>query len=292
MTSQRITCLKCNGHNFVVTAEKGMKHCFNCGYHVFDRSMSYVPLVRSKNIAQIRLFYTEIARYYHSNLQTEHRQYLNKRGITDQTIQELQIGYCPDGKHPYYKGMIAKEAGLALSDQTCSLKERITFPFISEDEGVTDLWGRDLSENGSYKYKSPYTYNNIQRGSDYPYLVDSMIGAKRIIITEGIIKPILPYQYGLSCVGMPGTLAYRPIHPTADQEVIICFDNQVNHRSELITAITKISNQFYMPKIATLPLRDKKKQDIDSYILSYGIEEFNRVIDGALDYKVWRGLVI
>ena len=285
--SYKTLCPQCGKSNFYVTEHNGTKYCFNCAYLEKDGDYEDVK-VRSENIEGIREYYRELTEYYHSCLEPKHRIFLNERGITDTTIERLKIGYCPNSSHVLYTHPLGKESGLVLSTKEPFLSDRVIFPYWFDNQ-VTDMRGRSLVLHGAEKYKSPF-HSAYFRGADYAYNI-STTPEKTIVITEGEIKSILPEQEGLPTKGLPGMNANRQITVSPFKNMVICFDNQRHKRIELIRAIKRIAQRIPNVKIATLPLRGKEKQDIDSYILNYGIDAYKQVISAALPYDVWKGYV-
>lgn len=291
-STYRTTCNQCGGSNNVVWNNDGHSYCYNCGAYQ-GKSTAEVKIVkRSPHIKLIREFYAELSEAYHKNLRDEHYIWLFKRGISEHSIKTLKIGYCGDGYIPLYASKIVTESGIYYNSHITH-KGRIVFPFISE-YGVTDIWSRSITADDTVKYKGCFS-PAFRRGSDYMYMHDACYkpdAHKRIVHTEGIIKAVIANQYGIPCIATPGTLSNRPgTTPLAGQEQIICFDNQIDHRRELITAIKKRAEQYINPKIATLPLRGNSKADIDQYILQFGIDDYRRVVESALEYDVWKQLV-
>ena len=284
--SYKTTCPNCGKGNFYVTEENGMKYCFNCTYVEKDGAIEQTK-VRSEHIDSIRNYYNELVEYYHSCLDTEHVTFLHNRGITDDTIQRLKIGYCPNSAHVLYTHPLAKESGMSIKNEPF-LADRIVFPYWFDNQ-VTDIRGRSLVLQGAEKYKSPF-HSAYFRGADYAYNVKT-ISEKTIVVTEGEIKSILPEQHGLPTKGLPGMNANRMIAVAPFQKVVICFDNQRHKRADLIRAIKRLAQRIPNVFIATLPLRGKDKQDIDSYILSYGVDAYKQVIAAAMPYDRWRGYV-
>jgi DNA primase len=285
--SYKTECPKCQGHNFYVTEHNGIRYCFNCGY-VEKEGYGEQVKVRSEHIPVFRDLYKELAFYYHSNLDTEHRNYLYERGLTDESINRLQIGYCPDSSHILYTHPLAIESGVAYKGKAF-LANRIIFPYWVENE-VTDLRGRIFQINDDRKYLSLFQ-SGYFRGADYAYL-PSTNPSDTIVITEGEIKAILPEQYNIPTKGIPGMLSQRQISIYPYKKAILCFDNQRYGRRQLFAAIKKWVERIPHILIATLPLRGKDKQDIDSYILSYGVQAFQDVLKNAIPYNTWKGLVM
>lgn len=292
-STYRTVCPNCGGNNYSVwnDASKGT-YCWNCQYTEKQSTTPVRVLRRSTRIPEIRAYYLELSKYWHSCLSTEHRNYLYSRGISDYSINSLQLGYCPPHFHPLYNAGIAVEAGVFYRGHI-QLADRITFPFLVDKE-ITDFYGRALDPSAEVKYLGLFG-GAWKRGADYCYLHNDCYipeAHERIVRTEGIIKGIISRQYGVPCVCNPGTLAHRPgTTPLAGQDQIIIYDNQVHHRRELISAIKKEASYYSKPKIGTLPLRGKEKQDIDSYILEYGVTDYLRIVNGAKEYSYWLQLI-
>lgn len=293
MANYKTVCPECGGNNFGVAEEKGFAYCFNCEhYQKLDNTYARVSIKRSNKISEIREYYSVMAEYWHTCLSKEHRLFLYSRGISDHSINTLKLGYCAADYHILYGAAIAAEAGIFYKGHV-QLADRITFPFFAEGQ-VTDFYGRSLDPNSEIRYLGLFG-GSWKRGADYAYMHDCAYKSNardKLIRTEGLIKAIIANQYGFPCIAYPGTLAYRSgTPPMQGQSQVIVFDNQVNHRRELIKAIKKEAERYSNPKIGVLPLKGKSKADIDQFLLEFGIDEFRRVIDGALDFEVWQKLV-
>jgi DNA primase len=283
----RTHCPKCHGHSYVITPKNGLSFCFLCRYWERDGDAPVQSKVRSQYINEIRNLYTQAAHYYHSSLTTEAITFLHTRGVTDQTIQDALLGYCPVGKSPLYKGTIAVEAGLGLPhDESGVLAGRITLPYFRDAGVVSDIRGRSITPNEEIKYKSLYNHAFF-RGADYPFNYH-VRDNKRIILTEGELKAILATQYGYTALALPGMTSWKDgFTQQEDQHVVIIFDSQVKNalhvRDAIIRAASKLNNVY----IGTLPLFGKQKMDIDQLILEHGIDIFRDVVNNALPYQIW-----
>lgn len=288
--SYKTDCPNCGGNNLYVTPSNGVSYCFNCSHYSRNSNSPIKPIKRYKSIPDIRAYYDEITKYYHSCLSVEHRQWLYGRGISDYSINKLRIGFCPNDVHLTYKNTIAKISGLVMPDGMPAMGGRIIFPFFAEGL-VTDVWGRAIDKDNPIRYRGP-AFPAYSRGADYTYCHDSAYkNPEYVVRTEGIIKTVIANQYGIHCVGYPGTTAYRSgTPPMIGQKQIICFDSQVAHRRELLRAIKTEAARYKNAYIAALPLRGSSKTDIDSYILKYGIDDFRRIIDSALPFEQWQQL--
>jgi DNA primase len=284
--SYKTTCPACSGSNLYVTPHNAKSYCFNCGY--FAQEGKAEPLKRSERIKEIRELYTELARYYHSCLEPEHRLFLNKRGISDETIQKYQLGFVPQSHHILYDDLAVNHAGIARKNKTAFLGDRIVFPYMVNGV-ITDLRGRTLTQH-IVPYLSPRG-SAYFRGADYTFNHEAL-QYDRVVITEGEIKAIASNQAGIPSVAIPGIISLRPqLKQRVGQSFTICFDSQVNHWFDVVRAIQRLKKHFDNLLIATLPLMGRTKMDIDDFIKDFGIEAYKRVIDRAVPYNTWIKLV-
>ena len=270
------TCPECGKSNFYITEQMG--YCFNCAYKEFYTE--YEQVKPSNHIDRYREIYTEIAKYYHSCLSTEHINYLLSRGITYEDIERLQIGYCPPDIHRIYLHPLARECGLVTSKKEPFLSNRIVFPYFFQDK-VTDLRGR--ADTG-IRYLSCYG-SSVFRGARFAYgYTDEQ---DHVVITEGEIKAIIGSHSKYVFNGLPGINAKRMITPA--KQYTILFDTQKNAKRELQQAIIHLADTLPSVRIATLPLMGYDKMDVDTYmLLGHSIET---IIENALDYHEWRSYV-
>lgn len=278
----KTTCVQCHGSNFYVTPENGIGFCFNC--HYTTREHDTRSIVRYHDIVGIRQLYAELARYYHSCISTEHVRYLDQRGITTEDIQTYQIGYCPDERHVLYTSELSREAGISTKDGLSCLRGRLVLPYRHRSVTV-DMRGRTMG-NDEKKYLSLYN-SGYFRGSDYPYCADDMYKGDTIILTEGEFKTIFSRKL-FPTIGIPGIQSLKP-GILKDKTYVICFDSQLD-MSDVNRAINRIGSILPHVKVATLPLKGAAKQDIDSFILQFGLDAYEKVINRALPFSEWKAL--
>lgn len=287
--SYKDTCPQCGKDNLYITPHNGVSYCFTPGCEYFENGKHVLrKKERSTHIQDIRAYYTVMAEYYHSNLNTHARNYLYKRGFIDTTIQELKIGYCPTGKHHYYNTPIALESGLTTNRKDGFLAGRITFPYFKTKDIVSDIRGRAVDKT-DIRYKSPFG-DTYYRGADYPYNYHLYNTAPVVLLTEGEIKADIAMQVGYPTLALPGIKTWRKGFTQKDnQKIIIVFDTQKD-MSGIRLAIDKIQSFVESSYVATLPLMGKDKMDIDTLILEYGSDIFDMVIESALPYYDWKVL--
>lgn len=281
----KTTCPRCGGNDFYVTPHNGMGYCFHCTYlEKSGESREVTQLTYS--IEAVREVYKYLADYYHSCLTEEARVYLNSRGFDDGTIERLRLGYITEECPKMLDKALARDTGLFVDGKSV-LAGRISFPYLVGN-AVTDIRGRSLDKTHPVKYKSPMGSSEI-RGAVFPYNYEDSHTTH--VVTEGEIKAAISSQAGVPAVALPGIVSWRPRLRCGEKQVII-FDSTTNRSTREITfrAIDSLAGKLVNPYVAMLPLRGNDKMDIDSYILSYGEEEYRLIVQNALPYDEWATL--
>ena len=283
--AEYLPCPACGGDRLYYTPHNDLKFCFHCG-HTERNGQGKLP-VRYYDIPAIRQIYTELAHWYHSCLDTPQLEYLTRRGVSEQEVKEYKIGYVPPYAHVLYQSITAQEAGIATAQYKPFLAERIVFPYWVE--GIcTDMRGRAVGDH-SIRYLA-CKGGGYYRGADYPYNYCAL-SADTVVITEGELKCIAGNKV-YPCGSLPGIMSMRPqLRQRTDQTFVVCFDSQIQNTLQVHSAIHRLASMFINLKVATLPLKGKEKQDIDSFILDYGKEAYQVVIDRALPYTTWKELI-
>ena len=182
----------------------------------------------------------EIMQFFHDSLEEAHWDYFHSRGIKDETIKELMLGYAPADpkalvgfmrdKYPtkdlYLTGMFHK-----IKDGAISLYlDRLVFPYLRSNEVVysigrlPDHMGLELTipleerhetDRGKYKkhltYKESRKYVSQHAVEHVIYGIDSIRGADEVVIAEGIVDAILAIQQGFACLS-PVTTKFKDEH--------------------------------------------------------------------------------
>ncbi|MEW6141912.1 MAG: DNA primase [Chloroflexota bacterium] len=156
-----------------------------------------------------------VAQYYHHLLLTTPaaataRAYIEKRGLTADTVKSFQLGYSPDGweilkQYLMEKGYIEKEllaAGLLVARETGGsydrFRNRLMFPIRDFQGRVTGLGARALDDSLPKYINSPQTA--VFDKSSTLYGIDRAKSAIRerglAVIVEGYMDVIMAHQYG------------------------------------------------------------------------------------------------
>ena len=230
-----------NTPSFTINEEKHFYHCFGCQAHgsIFDfvmetEGLSFPEAVESlaaeagldiprdtaeaRNAQKRRQSLYDVTEYvtklYEKALQSpenkQARDYLARRGLTDDTIRRFRVGFAPTGRH-FLRSALATEnidEGLAVAagliirpeqgDPYDRFRSRIIFP-ICDRRGRTIAFGGRIIGNGEPKYlNSPETLL-FQKGTTlYGIHLAAHVARKTetIILTEGYLDVIALAQAG------------------------------------------------------------------------------------------------
>lgn len=237
--------------SFMVSRDKGIWHCFGCGKggDVFSfvqeiEGLDFLEALRMlAQKAGVELSYSDpklqskkqrlfdllklAARVYH-RLLLEHpkadqpRKYLEKRGMSSETIDTFQIGYAPESWEGVSKYLLSKgfsdeeifQSGLTVRREQRAgfydrFRHRIMFPVHDHLGRVVGFGGRSLEPNQTPKYvNTPQTALYNKSGILYGlHLAKTAIKSqKSAVLVEGYMDAIASHQAGVQCaVASSGT---------------------------------------------------------------------------------------
>ncbi|HSH35349.1 DNA primase [Schnuerera sp.] len=248
----------------------------------------------------------EAAKFYYYNLKKskEASRYLQNRKINEKVIKKFGLGYAPDRwdsikkylQQKGYKEVDIEKAGLIgrRKDDTGyydKFRNRIIFPIIDAKKRVIGFGGRIL-DNTMPKYLNSkdtlvfskgdnlYGLNLIKRYSD----------SQKLILVEGYMDVIALAQNGIDYVvaslGTAFTHNQAKLLKRYKREIYICYDSDKAGINASIKALNILRKEGVEPKVIVLPTG----QDPDDFINKNGLNEFNKLINKALnyiDYKIF-----
>jgi len=220
--------------------------------------------------------------------------YLEKRGISAESINLFKIGYAPQGwdnllQHLRHRGCadsIIKEAGLAVSGEKGiydMFRHRIMFPITSGSGNVLAFGGRALDDSLPKYINSPETA--VYKKSDTLFGLSAAKEEIRrlgtVLIVEGYMDVVLCRQFGFNNVVAPLGTALTPGHiqklrPLAGRAVLV-FDGDAAGRSAAKRTLPLICRNNYKASVLVLP----DNEDPDSYLRKHGSPAFRAMIEGA-----------
>lgn len=197
--------------------------------------------------------------------------YLKERGLSEQTIRAMRLGYWPDGDLGWEIGSEAAiEIGLKKPTNEWTLRDRIIIPY-TRDGIVETVRGRaNPFGDDKIKYMSlPGTEVTLF----YPQALDV---ASPIFIAEGEFDAIVLYQVGYQALASPGANVGIAKQLLSFPRCYICFDGDDAGRS----GAKAIKNQ--VPEVYEVSLPDG--MDVSDYIKTYGEDSFTHLVANAKFY--------
>ncbi len=290
--------------SFMVSPTKQIWHCFGCGLggDVFEfiKQIENIEFAEALKILADRagvelkkptfeqiqgdkkkdVLYeinTQAAKYFakvlwESNAGAEALDYLRRRGLTDQTIKNWQLGYAPDDFH-YLENFLAKgfdkrdieQAGLIIkSDRDAGyfdrFHDRVMFPIINLHGQTVGFTGRllhDKPNTGKY-INSPETpiYNKSQVIYGLYAGKQSIRKGDRAILVEGNMDVIACHQVGFDqAVATSGTALTQDqlnILKRFTENLVFAFDTDAAGSTATKRALELALNSGFNVKIANL----------------------------------------
>ncbi len=268
----------CPFHNekspsFVISPERGIWKCFGCGkggdifkFIVEKEGVEFgeaveilakragITLQRKKSAksnTRDRLFEAnaKASEFFHFLL-TEHKlgkpalEYLQKRGLTDETIKLFQLGYAPNSWQSLAhfltkRGFTRKElvdAGLLIESRSNGydrFRGRIMYPFVDVKGQYMGMSGRVLGK-GEPKYLNTPQTQVFDKGNSLfgLNLTKADIRSKKMaIIVEGEMDMIMSYQSGVKNIvaskGTALTTGQIELIKKYTETVALCFDKDL-----------------------------------------------------------------
>lgn len=264
--------------SFVVSSEKQICHCFGCskGGDIFTfvqevEGVNFVEAIEfladragikiDKKKLKDRLPRDEKGEYFLAHKlaceffenelfsSVEGRKvldYLDRRGVNEETIREFRLGFAPDKYDALYpcilkkgisknvllsSGLVASK-GLGIDDVYDKYRSRLIFPIFDFLGRICGFGGRALKKDQSPKYlNSPDNpiYNKSKLLYGLSHAKQFVKESDSVILVEGYFDMILPYQHGIKNLAATCGTAL-----TADQarlvkrlttNVVTCFDS-------------------------------------------------------------------
>ena len=305
--------------SFNVVEDKQFYHCFGCGRSgdVFKfieeyQGVSFMEAVqllgervgiqltmpvpsRPQQVSPHQALYDmheEAARFYHAILMTtkmgeEARDYLYKRGLTDEVLKHFQIGLAPAERTYLYQRLADKfeekdllDSGLFyLSDGNQfhdTFFGRIIFPLTNDKGQVIAFSGRIWQEtdNQTAKYKNSRSTSIFNKSYELYHLDKAKKGTGKIpelYLMEGFMDVIAAYRAGIeNAVASMGTALSRE-HvehlKRLTQKLVLVYDGDKAGQAATLKALDEIGD---MPvQIVSMP----DNLDPDEYLQKNGPED-------------------
>jgi DNA primase len=227
------------------------------------------------------------------------REYLEKRGISDETRKNFRIGYAPDSWDALMTFLKSKGADEKLIEQSglVSINEekkrvydrfrgRVMFPVLDVD-GKPIAFGARILDKGEPKYlNSPETPAYIKGEHLYGLFQDKedIRRKKFAILVEGYLDLIALYQAGVhnavASLGTAFTAQQAKLLGRFARKIVVNYDGDSAGVKAARRAIETLLAEDFEIKVLVLP----DGQDPDDFIRANGVDSYNIQRGNAFPY--------
>ena len=305
-----------------VSSEKQIYKCFVCGSscNVFNFVMDYehlsfqetIRLLANKhgmseefNIKTIESKYQPFydimniaCAFYQNNLYSKEgekaREYLKKRGLTEEIIKEFQIGLSLREMDTLTR--LLQNKGYSLEDLNLidlsntshdSYINRIMFPLNNQKGQVNGFSGRIYNNEDLNKYqntKETPIFKKRENLFNYHRAKEAIRKEKSVIVMEGFMAVIRAYSVGIkNCIATMGTALSQEqlqLIKRLSNNVILCYDGDQAGLKATMQNGEQFLKSGLNPKVIVL----EDDLDPDDYIIKYGRDDFQNLIDNAINF--------
>jgi DNA primase len=227
------------------------------------------------------------------------REYLTRRGITDETRRVFRLGYAPDSwdalsAHLKQRGATAQQierSGLVVRKDAGGFydrfRARLIFPVLDAQGRAVAFGGRTLSPDGEPKYlNSPETpaYTKGRHLYGLHQTRDEIRRRKFVILVEGYLDLIVPFQAGVrnmvASLGTALTPEQAKLLGRFARKVVINYDGDRAGTKAAGRAIETLLAEDFEVKVLVLP----DNADPDEFIRQSGVEAYQERRGKALPH--------
>ena len=243
-----------------------------------------------------------VNKYYENNINTKNglgaKDYLYKRGLSDEDISKFRIGLSPD-EPATLKNILEKKGYTIKTIEDLGLvndvdgkffdvfRGRIMFPLYDTEGHVIGYSARIYRGEALAKYintKETYLYKKGNYLYNYHLAKDEAKRSKKLIIVEGQMDAIRLYINGVkNVVALMGTALTKEQVELIKRlrcEVVLGLDGDEAGKM----ATLKNGEILTQNNINVQVIRINLKKDPDEYVLTYGIDGYLKMINNPVDY--------
>lgn len=317
-----------NHPSMSVSREKQIYRCFSCGAsgNVFSFVQNYeqisfretlallakeagVELTGNFKVSEKKSKYDHFYQIYDlsmrvyqnnmmSNIGLSAKKYLKERGITDSIIKEFGIGLAGGTSDQLTKllekkGYLVKDLNaIGLSIQEHDIyQDRIMFPLFDTYGKCVGFSGRRyLNEEGSKYINTKETPIFIKGNTLYNYhrAREHVRLKKQVLVMEGFMDVIRSSTADVkNVVALMGTAMTHEqvlLLKRLSNDIVLCFDGDDAGRHATIVNGEELDKNGFSVRVVELSGGD----DPDTYILKYGAESFQNLVQSAITYHDFR----
>jgi DNA primase len=262
--------------------------------------------LRSELNKQLMAIMLEAARYYYLNLVSEAglpgRQYVQKRGLTVQTIKKFGIGYASeewDGLLNHLRSRNFNQEDLLIKSGLFKkgkngqfydlFRHRLMFPIMDVMGRVIAFGGRVLDDSLPKYINSPETPIYVKGRHLYGLNLAKSSRQAGLIMVEGYMDVLALHQAEVSntvaSLGTALTESQAALLRKFAEEVTIAYDSDLAGQAAALRSLDILSGRGI--KVSVLQVPDGK--DPDEFIHRNGAERFRALLPKALplmDFKL------
>lgn len=310
-----------------VSRDKQIYKCFSCGAsgNVFNFVMDYEHVdfkealvilakkagivLNSVNVKSKENKYDKYYKMYDislklyqnnlsSNLGTSAKEYLHKRGITDELIKTFKIGLATTSKDSLTKILNSKDYtnreielyGLGTGTNDLYIN-RIMFPLFDISNNIVGFSGRIYNTSSSSKYINTKETPIFKKGEllyNYYNAKDSVRLLKKIVLVEGFMDVIRLHSINVTnAIALMGTsLTKEQINllKRLSLNIILCLDGDSAGRKAMSVNGALLEESGFNVTVVELP----DNLDPDEYILKNGKEKYVSLLDNSIPYSDYK----
>lgn len=227
------------------------------------------------------------------------REYIEGRGISDETRESFRLGYAPNswdalGSHLKRKGASASEierSGLVVKKDAGGFYDRfrgrLIFPVMDAQGRPVAFGARALRPEDEPKYlNSPETaaYTKGRHLFGLNVTRDDIRRKKFAILVEGYLDLIVPFQFGVrnvvASLGTALTPEQARLLGRFARRVVVNYDGDRAGIQAAKRAIETLLSEDFEVKVLSLP----DGADPDEFLRAHGAEEYNKRRGEALPH--------
>lgn len=309
-----------------VSEDKQIYKCFSCGAsgNVFNFIMDYehVDFKEALNILAKRVgislgnvnvksenkfdkyykMYDLALKFYQNNINSSlgsgAKDYLNKRGITDEMIKRFRIGLSFGDKEGLTTLLLNKEYskkememyGLGNGYNDLYIN-RIVFPLFDVSGKVVGFSGRIYNSSSDSKYINTKETNIFKKGEmlyNFYDAKDEIRLEKKLIIVEGFMDVIRLYSVGIkNVVALMGTSLTKEqikLLKRLSNNIYLSLDGDGAGQKAMISIGSVLEDNGFNVYMINL----KDGLDPDEYIIKYGKDSYVNLYNNPLSYSEFK----
>lgn len=232
------------------------------------------------------------------------RDYLSKRGVSDDAIELYKLGYAPDG----WEGLAnhlneqrveiadAVKAGLLVPRESSQgfydrFRDRLIFPILDATERIIAFGGRSFGDEQPKYLNSPETPLFAKNKTLYGLNVarKAIPREDRVIVVEGYMDAIATQSAGfdntVATLGTALTEEHVSVISRFTKNVVLAFDSDSAGMKAALRSAPIFEQAGFNVRILSMP----KGEDPDSLLRGGDVSKFAALLDKALpipDYRI------